>query len=237
MGKVVQYIGIDKVIDAAEDIAISSWALFSEKMLVKTYEGEDYADNLRALLERLDGDKSTGLYTICFYDDLPEYSKLKPGVGCRAAFNFRLRDFEPKQTGLHSAGGSLDFDKSLQLYRELDKQKRDNEMLSARLSELENEGVEDNSIIGKVERIMEIPVVAQLISGFLEMFMQKKATMLGQIDTSAFSGAVSDVQENINQIKSAGWQDFDLVIKKLADLSRTDPAKFSQYQSLIKNFL
>ena len=101
----VQFYGVDQVMQGAENINCSSWAIFAGRAMFMKYEGTDQAEGMSLLqqcLETLQNTNSAGLYHIKFFETVDgKPVKINEKTVCTAgSFNFKLLDGEERESRL-----------------------------------------------------------------------------------------------------------------------------------------
>lgn len=95
VGRSVQFRGIDKVIQAYDNMQVAPWALYQGTQLLAKSEQSDMEGGkalLSELLNSLDNPDNVATYTLCVFDDLKPGEKIKSGTKWDGSFNFKLAD-------------------------------------------------------------------------------------------------------------------------------------------------
>ena len=162
MAKPVQYTSVEDVVSAYEAGDIPAFAVFGERQLYLKYEGEDIAEGAAKLDEVLTKWAAAGnnaVFTLSMYDSLPAGKKVKYTTDNDASFNFQLNK---GRAGVGDVPrGSVD-------YTDL---AVENAILKMKLKAYEeDEGgeVEQDALMGAIDKFMAIPGVEGLIGAIAE---------------------------------------------------------------------
>jgi hypothetical protein len=210
MAKVVQFVGIENVVEAFVNRGCCIWSLWVDRQFLFSYIGqdnEDAAGNLQETLERLE--KNRGIYTLKVYHKIKDGECVSEKDACHGSFNFRMMAYEG------DSGDGTPYYKTLRAEIEALKAERD-----TLLEEIEDD---DGGVLGKLgamfmEDPAKLPLMVSSIQGILNMFTtQTKPT--GQPQAVALSGVPND-QDLINVIDALKRKDPQLLqhLQKLAAL-------------------
>lgn len=113
--KTVQFYGLDSVIKAAENRDCPTWGLFTaqDRQFLFKCENATMEQSILMLtktLELLEGNETTAIYTLKFYEgaDNGKVPRIKENTPCDGSFNFRLIDEDSVQEtrNLHRVSGT-----------------------------------------------------------------------------------------------------------------------------------
>lgn len=228
MAKVVQFVGIENVVEAFVNRNCCMWSLWVDRQFLFSYIGADNqeaADNLQETLERLE--KNRGVYTLKVYNKIKDADCISEKDPAHGSFNFRMMPYE-------GDGEGTPYYRSLR--EEIAALKAERETLLDEIGDRDETG----GLLGKLgsmfmEDPTKLPLMLQSIQGVLSMFTtQTKPT--GQPGPVALSGITEQQPAASNELLTVVAQlqkkDPQLLkhLKKLASLP--DPV-FQQLVSML----
>lgn len=218
----VQFSGLDKVVRAYQSGNVAPWAIFCNTQFLFKYDGKKLTEGvalLNRVLEEVSLEGSPAVYTLKVYEDLGN-AKIKSNTPHDGSFNFRLH--EAREVG------SNGYDPASRMILE-----RLNQM-QVRMDALETGGGEEDArdTIGTIERVMEIPGVAQLIQGLVSGFVGgARPTAIAGVpgaDTDAAEEIyMSERMLNALRILIKADNNFEAHLEKLAKIAQDTPGKFA----------
>jgi hypothetical protein len=218
MAKVVQFVGIENVVEAFVNRNCCMWSLWVDRQFLFSYIGADNqeaADNLQETLERLE--KNRGIYTLKVYTKVKDAECISEKDACHGSFNFRMMAYEG------DGDGATPYYRSLR--DEINALKAERQTLLDELGDRDEN--EDGGLLGKLgsmfmEDPAKLPLMLQSIQGVLSMFT-KQTTQTGQPGPVALSG-IADQQQ-----KAAANNELLTVI---AQLQQKDPQLLKHLKKL-----
>lgn len=240
----VQFKGADAVVKAYTMRNVARWGIWQNRQFLFKYEGDDTnegADQLQEILQMIA--ESPAVYTLKVFEGA---GRVTEKTECDGSFNFKLQ--EPAE----AVGGVGRVDPVIHTI--LDQQKE----ILKRLEMSEAEAMEPESAgaIGQIERVMQIPGVAQLVSGIVSRFLNPiqrggaaiagpplyPATNTQQMESDQYNSLIEDRNEQQRLetaylIIKSGMPDALGLLEKLAIIAQSDPAKFAGIKNSLSFFL
>src|SRR5882672_6091561 len=226
----VQFKGVTDVVQAYESQGIARFALFhGTQLLLKNDEDDLLAGKelLSVYLNRIK--RSSGVYTLCVYDDLSKDAKIKSNTPFDGSFNFQC----------------MDIDDMSHPYSQLKEEMREMRDTFTGYMEKQNEEKEGDGepekmggVMGMLGKILENPTIQQAIAAKVVSFIDKifpggMGTMNQQLPSGA-SGMGSVPGDGADQIQKIGEAvDFLFTVdpllgdhlQQVADIARKSPEK------------
>jgi hypothetical protein len=245
----VQFVGAPNVKQAFENVHVGGiihWAIFNGKSLLEKYDRDDPDESKQlfdAYIDALSANRSTSLYRVQTYEDLPAGGKIKPSTEPDRVFQFKL--FLPDQAGTMSGFNSYGSDPAMEkIMAKLD-------AMEAKIAVLQSDDGEDEEKVGgfgaSIMKFLEIPAVQQKIAGVFENFvdqlippkrMQNYPLVTPSHGAPAAMNGVpgNDEQIQVEKINNSIIELYKIDktlgdnLEKLAAIAKADPAR---YRSLI----
>jgi hypothetical protein len=237
VGRSVQFRGIDKVIEAYENMSVSKWGLFQSSQFLAKYDGDSLDEGAQLLEKVLEGfdlrSADTITYTLCIYDDLPAGEKIKNTTKYGGSFNFRLVDTIDGYNNQKQIAGTNLENRIAGLEQKL---------LQSQVDPLHEVEPELSPVMQMLMRIVEHPQVQQKIAGVAVQFMDKITDGIGSVlnfkQPVAKVAGVETANEINMEIENQKLQQAVNILAeidpqlgthllKLAEVAKSDPAKYN----------
>lgn len=217
----VQFWGIESVLEAYKMRAVPAWSVWCGKLLNYSYEGDDLETGYAALegYLKLMGRATNAVYTLKIHRELKTDELINEKTVCNGAFNFKLNG-EDQAITVNQYGAFMQ-----------------NKELDARLQKieklLEGEEVEEeetDDTIGKVQRLIESPVISGILGKWFNMDLSS-ASRPGTI-----GGVHSDAEMNkaLTILKKHDPK-LSFHLMQLARIAESDLKKFQGLMVLLDN--
>jgi len=220
MAKVVQFVGIENVVEAFVNRDCKIWSLWVDRQFLFSYIGEsneDAAGNLQQVLEKLE--KNRGIYTLKVYVRVKDADCVCEKDPCHGSFNFRMMAYDGDTDGTPYYRTMRDEIAALKAERD------------TLLQEVEDGGSDNDGLLGKLGEIFlndptKLPLMIQSVQGLINTMFTTQTKATGQ--PVAISGVnppatqVSD-QQLWNTVKTLEKKDPDLLKHLQKLLALPDP--------------
>jgi len=220
MGRSVQFIGKENVIDAYENRDIKYWGLFDGKSFIVS--GED-GEDLKTFLTRMEKSGTESIYTLKVYKNVDDIDDLDDRLPCNGSFNFKLS----RSAAFGMIGGNTDMQTRLDL-------------LEKKVAGTDEDDDDEESFESIIMGLLKNPGQLQQAIGAVKMLFSRG---VAPAVTAATVGALDDTKPETEQqlldrlndaLQRLEKADPKIVdhLCKLADLADRDPGTF---KFLIKN--
>lgn len=218
MGRSVQFIGKESVIDAYENRDIKCWGLFDGKSFIVS--GED-AEDLKTFLTRMEKSGTESIYTLKVYKNVDDIDDLDDRLPCNGSFNFKL--------SRSAAFGMIGLNTDLQTRLDL---------LEKKVAGSGEDDEDDESFESIMMGMIKNPVqLQQMIGAVQSLFTRSPAPVVAAVGALDPKKELNEQQQldrlndALQRLEKADPNIIDHLCK-LADVAERDPGTF---KFLIKN--
>ena len=235
VGNSIQFNDADTVLNMYKNRGLAPWSIFQRSQMMFKFDGTDLTEGAAQLDKHLDALEDGGacLYTLKVYEDLPKGSKIKSNTPDAGGFNFALNEIQRDASGKRIAGVGT----NRALESKLD-------ALAMRVEQLAGEGDEGTEDrLGWIREILELPGVGDALPVLVKkLFGDKTAAVVSGVSRVIMDpGAAGEPgQDPVNDTIDTALDDlgevvpdFHLILQKLAEVGKRDPAKLRNLVSMV----
>ncbi len=239
----VQFYGIDRVMQAAENYNCPAWVIFISRAMFAKYEGTDIQESLASLntyLDMLQENTSAGTYLIKFFESEPgkPVKITEKSICTGGSFYFKLHSIEEREQRFIGAAQTWKGNNELS---ELRSEISDLKMQLQEALSADQEPVQQDTIgsvlmdaIKNPEQLMNLINVGRVLMG-----MEPKLAAVGSLPGAAAVPGEQDQEQLLqrlgNAIDTLQKADPQLVehLETLAKIAAENPQKFRSLLSML----
>lgn len=239
-GGPVQFRGIDRVLEAFENMQIPAWSLWCGKAMNLYYDGDDM-EQAKVKLDnylRMCDQNSPATYMLCVYEELKPGERINSKTPYTASFNFKLQAYDAP-----SAAVAMISEEKRLMQETMRALTAEVSALRERLDAEAEPADEPQAGIGAViNGLLDMPEIKQAIAGrIIELF--NKIVPMSNVNTAGRIAGPDPAPDQIDKLNQA----IPVLLKHdpnlgdhlgmLAGLAERDHNKFMSLIGMLKSFV